>query len=58
MVNGSWLGSMLLEIFLQVKFFIFLECPTKQTAFLPWQSSLYNQLLIHSRLLVPEYFFA
>ena len=34
MVNAGWLGSMQSQIFLQMKFIIFQNCPIKQTAFL------------------------
>ena len=50
MVNGGWLISMWSEIFLQMKFIIFQGCPTKQAAFLSWQPTPYNQLLIQPLL--------
>ena len=58
MVNASWLGSIRSEIFLQMKFFIFQGCPIKQASLLPRQPAPYNQLLIWSRLLVRECYFA
>ena len=46
MVNVGWLHSVLSEIFLQIKFIIFQDCPTKQAAFLLGQPAPYNQPLI------------
>ena len=57
MVNAGRLGSMRSEIFLRMKFIIFQGCLTKQAAFSPEQSPLYNQLLIQLLLLVPECYF-
>ena len=35
MMNADWLDSIRPEIFLQMKFVIFQECPIKQAVFLP-----------------------
>ena len=56
--NTGWPGFMRSEIFLQMKFIIFQDFPTKQAAFLPRQPAIYNHLLIQPLLLVPEYYLA
>ena len=58
MLNAGWLSPMQSEIFLQMKFIILQGCPTKQAAFLTWQPTSYNQLLIQPFLLVLEGYFA
>ena len=45
MVNAGWSSSVRSVIFLRMKFIIFQVCLTKQAAFLPGQSTPYNQLL-------------
>ena len=53
-MNAGCLGSIRSEIFLQMKVIIFQGCPMKQAAFLHWQPTPKNQLLIQPTLLVPE----
>ena len=58
MVNEGWNDFMRSEICFEMKFVIFRGCSIKQAAFLPWQSVPYNQFLVQSILLVPEYYFS
>ena len=58
MMDAGWLGSIRSEMFLQIKFIVFQDCPTKQLSFLSGHSAPYNQLLIQPVLLVPKCYFA
>ena len=51
LANTGCVGSLRSDIFLQIRFIIFQDCPTKQAAFSPEQLAPYNQLLIQPTLL-------
>ena len=51
LANTGCVGSLRSDIFLQIRFIIFQDCPTKQAAFSPEQLAPSNQLLIQPTLL-------